>query len=170
MRERNYSEEWYTPEPELLDIQLDEDCIEIAIEHSDELMANASAWFSVYYEGRNLARRPPYDEETCRLKGLKLVPYSTPGDRQPAIVVIGTYDVDIPHSDPDRRGLGEMMRVTRYDHEPLFLHIETYGGNFDHFAFLLEQSESVRVLELSPEFSTHVAELMKDYYDLFCSP
>lgn len=168
MRKRRYTREWYVSRPDELDIQLDEDSIDIAIEYNEQLQKHSSEWFELYYRGRNLANRPPYDEEKCTLKGIQLYPYSTVGDKYPAVALIGIYDVEL-----DPRFINGTVHhpiETRYDHDPVFLEIDTHGGNMDYLSCVvadLSQERKPYTFDLSEHFSIHMAEIMAEYYNRF---
>jgi len=155
-----YSPEHYVDRPEELYVTM-----RLAESHgrefNKELDDHAEAWFRLYYHGRKLDKRPPFDEDRCRLAGIEVIPYIVPDDSTPGLALIGLYDVELEPVEVD--GRIEHPIALRAD-EPLLMHIDTHGGNFEYLSCGVAHDPSGRVMELSEEFSIHVARYMLAYY------
>ena len=156
-----YSPEHYVERPDELEIRLDEKCVDIAIDHDQELLDHAEGWFRLYYHARRLDKRPAFDDEHCHLNEIQIIPYARPDTLEPALALIGIYDMGQEPFELDGK---TYYRTILGEDEPLLIHIDTHGGNFEYLSCGVAYDSNAREIQLSEDFSIHLAEIMLAYY------
>lgn len=126
----------------------------------EKLNHNAQDWMDLYEQCRFRLGRESY-AGYYNLTQVTLSPFTRIDGRSAAIAITGKYMVQ----DDVKISQNETAHIVHEDNDkdPIIVDLETFGGNFDYFQAIVDGDIPV-VIELTPEFSEHIAEIMLEYY------